>query len=335
MTLKRVGITGVGKFVPDQVVTNDDIVAMGVDTSNDWIVERTGIRERRIAPSDLTTSDMAVEAARQAIDRAGLTPTDIDLVIVATTSPDYLGFPSVACLVQERLGMRHVGAFDLAAACSGFGYAMSVGAQFVQTGAARHVVVVGADSLSKWVDWTDRAICILFGDGAGAVVLSEVAAPFGLVASGLHANGAEASILMVKGGGTKHPIGPEVVASRSHYIHMEGRSVFKVAVNTVVGALNDTLASVGLTPGDIDLLVPHQANLRIIDYMRDKLMLRDDQVFSNISRYGNTSAASIPIAIEEAVSHGRIKQGDLIATVGFGAGFTWATNLFRWGVKSV
>lgn len=335
MTRHRVGIHGVGKFVPEQVLTNDDIVAMGIDTSNEWIVARTGIRERRIAPPEMTTSDMAVKAGKQAIERAGLNPSDIDLVIVATTSPDYLGFPSVACLVQERLGMRHIGAFDLSAACSGFGYAVSVGAQFVETGAAKHVLVIGADSLSKWVDWSDRSICILFGDGAGAVVLGPVAAPYGLIASGLHANGAEADILMVKGGGTKHPIGPAVVADKSHYIHMDGRSVFKVAVNTVVGALSETLASVQLTPADIDLLIPHQANFRIIDHMRDKLKLRDDQVFSNIASYGNTSAASIPIAIEEAMAQGRIKSGDLIATVGFGAGFTWATNLFRWGVKSV
>jgi 3-oxoacyl-[acyl-carrier-protein] synthase-3 len=280
----------------------------------------------------MATSDLAVEAARNAMNDAGVTPDDIDLVIVATTSPDHLGFPSVACLLQQQLGLRQVGAFDLAAACSGFGYALTTGAQFVQTGFAKKVLVVGADSLSKWVDWTDRGICILFGDGAGAVVLGEVASGFGLLASDINSNGAEAPILMVQGGGTRSPLSTDVIASRSHLIHMEGRAVFKVAVNTVVSAMNATLQKAGLTASDIDLLIPHQANFRIIDHLREKLKLSEDRVFSNISRYGNTSAASIPIAIEEAVAEGRLKRGDILATVGFGAGFTWATNIIRWGV---
>lgn len=329
---RSVGILGIGKYLPPRIVTNHDIVAMGIETSDEWIVERTGIRERRIADDSIATSDMAVAAARVAMERAGVVGTDIDLVIVATTSPDHLGFPSTACLVQDRLGLPTVGAFDLSAACSGFVYALTTGAQFIETGHCRRVLVIGADCLSRWVDWSDRGSCILFGDGAGAVVLGEVSPGFGILTSRLNADGSEAGILMIKDGGTRTAITSESFGTHDHLIHMEGRAVFKLAVNTVVAALLDRLSAIGLTPADIDLLIPHQANSRIIDYITTKLGLTPDQVYSNIDRYGNTSAASIPIAFEEAVAEGRLKPGQIVATIGFGAGFTWATSILRWGV---
>jgi len=328
---QNVGIVGWGKFLPPNVVSNFDLVSMGIDTSDEWIVERTGIKSRRIAPADMSTSDMAFEAAKIALERSGKATSEIDLVIVATTSPDYIGFPSTASILQNRLGLRTVGAFDLSAACSGFGYALATGTQFVQNRTCRNVLVVGADSLSKLVNWSDRGSCILFGDGAGAVVLSATQEP-GVIASDLHADGSEGSILMIKGGGTRKPLSDQVVADKEHLIFMEGRSVFKVAVNTVVNSLLETLGKIGKVPDDIDQLVLHQANSRIIQYVGEKLGLPDSKVFSNIATYGNTSAASIPIAIDEAVECGRIRPGDLVATIGFGAGFTWATNIIRWGV---
>lgn len=329
---RSVGILGLGKYLPPRIVNNADIVAMGIDTSDEWIVDRTGIRERRIVDESMATSDMAVIAAQQAMERAQVDSKEIDLVIVATTSPDYLGFPSTACLVQDRLGLRNVGAFDLSAACSGFVYAMTTGAQFVETGHCKKVLVIGADCLSKWVDWTDRSSCILFGDGAGAAILGEVQPGRGIMTSILNSDGSEASILMIKEGGTRSMGSLKTLDTPANHIYMDGRSVFKVAVNTVVTALLEGLNKVGLTPQDIDLLVPHQANSRIIDYVRSKLGLSPEKVFSNIERYGNTSAASIPIALEEAVSEGRLVPGQIVATIGFGAGFTWATSILRWGV---
>lgn len=329
---RAVGILGLGKYLPPRIVTNNDLVAMGVNTSDEWIVDRTGIKERRIVDPSMSTSDMAVVAAEEAMARAGVGAQDIDLVIVATTSPDYLGFPSTACLVQERLGLRNVGAFDLSAACSGFVYAMTTGAQFIETGHCKKVLVIGADCLSKWVNWSDRSSCILFGDGAGAAVLGEVQTGRGIITSTLNSDGSEAGILMIKEGGTRCGFSPTTLETQAHHIYMEGRSVFKVAVNTVVSALTESLNKVGLTPQDIDLLVPHQANVRIIEYVRSKLDLPSEKVFSNIDRYGNTSAASIPIALEEAVAGGQLKSGQIVATIGFGAGFTWATSILRWGV---
>lgn len=329
---RSVGILGVGKYLPPKIVTNDDLVAGGLDTSNEWIVERTGIKERRITDELTATSDLAVKAAELAMAAATIQPADIDLVIVATTSPDYLGFPSTACLVQNRLGLRNIGAFDLSAACSGFGYAMTTGAQFVETGACRYVLIIGADSLSKLVNWEDRGSCILFGDGAGAVVLGEVQSPYGILASNMNSNGGEASILMIKAGGTRMPITDAARLAHEHQIYMEGRSVFKVAVNVVANAVTSTLEGIGMVPSDVDLLVLHQANSRIIHAVATKLNLSSDKVFSNLERYGNTSAASIPIALQEAVETGRLVPGMVVATVGFGAGFTWTTSILRWGV---
>lgn len=328
--LRAAGILGVGKCLPDKVVTNRDIVDMGLETSHEWIVERTGIEARRIADETLSTSDLAYGAAKSALHDARVSPQDIDLIIVSTTTPDYPLFPSVACLLQERLGIPHVGAFDLSAACSGFNYALTVGSQFIRTGAAKKVLVVSADCLSKYVDWSDRSICILFGDGAGAVVLGETEKGYGVLTSSLHSDGSQADILIVREGGARTPITEAVLKRHSHYIYMDGRSVFKVAVNTVVPAVLAELEKLNLTAEDIDLFIPHQANLRIIEHTRQKLGLREDQVMVTIRKYGNTSAASIPIALCEAKEEGRLKDGDIIATIGFGAGFTWGASVIRW-----
>ncbi|MBT3581889.1 ketoacyl-ACP synthase III [bacterium] len=329
--LKSAGIIGVGKALPDKIVTNEDFVKLGLDTSDKWITERTGIKERRIAEPGMGTADLAVKAGQAALDNAGLTPQEIDLVIVATTTPDYPLFPSTACLVQDRLGIKKVGAFDVSAACTGFNYALTTAAQFIGTGFAKNILVIGADCLSKYVDWTDRSVCILFGDGAGAVVVSEVSEGYGILASDLNANGAEGDILITKGGGSKKPFSAEMLKDKSHFVFMNGKALYKVVINSIIPTIENTLKKVNLTSKDIDYMVPHQANLRIIEYARKKLGLKKDQVYINIQKYGNTSSASIPIALAEAVSLGKIKEDSLLLSVGFGGGFTWASNIIRWG----
>lgn len=329
--MTAVGILGVGHALPKRVVTNEDIVKMGVNTSDQWIVDRTGIKERRIAGEDETTCDLAYEAARHAISHAGLAPHDIDMLIVATTSPDYLVFPSVAALLQDRLGLRHVGAFDLSAACTGFCYALTTGSQFIKTKEAKYVLVVGADCLSKYVNWKDRSVCILFGDGAGAVVLGPVQEGYGLLSSKLCADGSAGSILKVEGGGVKNPFSQDILDRELHYIKMDGPAVFKMAVNRIVPCVMDALTAAGLQSSDISFFIPHQANLRIIEHVRDRLNLTQEQMIVCIQKYGNTSAASIPIAISEEAQASRFKNGDIVVLTGFGAGFTWAANVIRWG----
>jgi len=329
--MSGVGIWGLGKGLPALCVTNDDLVERGLDTSDEWIRSRTGIGSRYLASSDEATSDLAYRAACEAIAAANVLPTDIDLIIVGTTSSDYLGFPSVACLLQHRLGARTIGAFDVAAACSGFNVAMTTATQYIVSGMAKCVLVVGADCLSKYVDWTDRSICVLFGDGAGAAILKPVQPGYGILYSRLYADGGHSEILNIKAGGSRKPFTQDVLDTGAHFMHMEGRSVFKVAVTAVVDALQVALAAIGKTSDDLALFIPHQANLRIVDYVREKMGLSEAQCFTNLHKYGNTSAASIPIALCEAHAEGLIKDGDLIALVGFGAGFTWAVNLIRWG----
>jgi 3-oxoacyl-[acyl-carrier-protein] synthase-3 len=331
--MKAAGIIGVGKALPSQIITNEDIKNMGLDTTDEWIVTRTGIKERRIADKNTTTSDLAYLASAEAIKNAGLKPDDIDLLIVATTSPDYPVFPSTACLVQNKLGLKTVGAFDISAACTGFTFALTTGAQFVQTGFAKNVLVVGADCLSKFVDWQDRSVCILFGDGAGAVVLSEVKPGFGVLSSDIHANGADAMSLIVKAGGTKEPITKELIDEKKHFIYMDGKAVFKLAVNRIIPTLNSALEKAHLKDTDINFFIPHQANIRIIEAARERLKLKPEQVYINLDKYGNTSAASIPIALAEVTEKKLIKEGDIVATVGFGAGFTWGANIIKWGGK--
>ena len=331
--MKSAGFIGVGSYLPPKIVTNDDIIKMGLETSDEWITERTGIKERRICAPDMSSSDMAFEAAQRAIAHAGVEPRDIDLLIVATTSSDYPSFPSTACLLQRRLNLRKIGAFDLSAACTGFNYALTCASQFVQTGQAKYVLVVGVDCLSKFVDWTDRSVCILFGDGAGAAVVGPVKEGYGILASDLYSDGSESDILMVKGGGSRTPFSQSVIEKKEHTIHMNGKAVFKVAVQTIVPAILHTLNKVDLTPSDIHYLIPHQANMRIIEYAREKLGLQPEQVCTNIQRYGNTSAASIPITLDEAVRDGRIQEESLVVLAGFGAGFTWGVNVLKWGGK--
>ncbi|MGE4169449.1 MAG: beta-ketoacyl-ACP synthase III [Candidatus Margulisiibacteriota bacterium] len=328
MTLPAVGLLGVGKFLPPKVVANDDFVAMGLDTSDAWITERTGIKERRIADADMATSDLAFEAAKAALAHAGKTAQDIDLIVVATSTPDHPLFPSVACQLQDRLGARSVGAFDVSAACSGFNFALSVGTQAIQTGNANTVLVVSADCLSRFLNWKDRGTCILFGDGAGAVVLGKVQAGYGILATELRSEGQYGSILNVPAGGSKKRLPDQEDES---FIYMDGKAVFKVAVHTVVDTVHSILKTAGLSPDQIQLLVPHQANVRIIEKIRETLHLSPEQVMVNIAQYGNTSASSIPIALTEAVEANRIQDGDLVLTIGFGAGFTCAASIIRWG----
>ena len=329
-TLRGATIAGVGKSVPERIVTNNDLSLL-VDTSDEWIFSRTGIRERRIAADHEATSDFALPAALDALRVAGLAPSDLDLIIVATCTGDMQSFPATAAIVQERLGVSRIPAFDVAAVCSGFVYALDVAAQYIAAGRYDNVLVVGAETMSKVVDWTDRNTCVLFGDGAGAVVLRPCAPGEGILGSVLGADGAGACLLNVAGGGSRLPITPAVLEQRQNYMMMKGREVYRFAVEIMGEAAMQALDSVGLTPADVDLFIPHQANVRIIDAAAKRLDLPTEKVFVNVDRYGNTSAASVPLALCEAWQAGRIRPGDVIVTVGFGAGLTWGANVIRWG----
>lgn len=324
----KFGIIGTGLSVPESELTNQDLMSLGIDTTDEWIKTRTGIEKRRVSSKKETTSTLATEAAKQAIQNAGFTPNDIDLIIVATSTPDHQGFPSTACLVQQNLQIPVCPAFDISAACSGFNYALTTGLQFCKSGLAKHALIIGVDCLSRIVDWNDRATCVLFGDGAGAAVLSAVNNDHGILSSTLFADGNESSILTVENKQQDQPH----LALQTHipYIHMDGKTVFKSAIQNVVPSIKVELEKLNLTSRDISLLIPHQANLRIIDQIRSRLDLDDSQVFSNLQRFGNTSAASIPIALHEAVTSQKIKPGDLILLVGFGAGFTWGITIMKW-----
>lgn len=326
--LINTGIAGVGAYVPDQIITNADLEKI-VDTSDEWIISRSGIKERRIAPPEMATSDFAVIAANQAIAGAGITAEEIDLVIVATNTPDMV-FPATACLVQDRIGAKKAGAFDLAAGCSGFMYAMIVGSQFVAAGSCRNVLVIGAENLSKIINWKDRKTCVLFGDGAGAVVLSRTAPGSGLLSYKMWADGSGGQSLMLPAGGSRNPASFETVSNNMHYIHMRGRDIFRFAVRATGKAAAEVLGAAGIKVSDVDHFIPHQANVRIIEAAAKRLRLPLEKVLVNVNRYGNTSTASIPIALAEAVREGRIKKGDHILMVGFGAGLTWAAAVLKW-----
>ncbi|MDU4959954.1 MAG: beta-ketoacyl-ACP synthase III [Sporomusaceae bacterium] len=325
---KSVGIIGLGSYVPEHVVTNKDL-EQTVDTSDQWIVDRTGIRERRIADPAMATSDMAAKAAERALQHAGLTADDLDLIIVATATPD-MAFPSTACIVQDKLKAGKAAAFDLSAGCSGFAYALVTGAQFIQTGLYRHVLVIGAETLSRILNWSDRNTCVLFGDGAGAAVLGEVPSGYGLLSSHLGSDGSGAELLMQPAGGARLPASPETVEGKLHYLQMNGNEVFKFAIKVMGEAAVRVIEDAGLTTADIDFMIPHQANIRIIQSAAKRLKLPMDKVMVNVDRYGNTSAATIPIALEEALQSGKIKHGDNIVLVGFGAGLTWASAVIKW-----
>ena len=323
------GIVGVGAALPERVLTNFDLEKM-VDTSDEWIRTRTGIRERRIADEKTATSDLAIAAARQALERAGVKGEEVDLILVATVTPDMV-FPSTANLVQVGLGATKAAAMDLEAGCSGFIYALAVGGQFIAAGLYETVLVIGAETLSKITDWTDRNTCVLFGDGAGAAVLRPVSPERGFLSFYLGADGSGGDLLQMPAGGSRRPTSPETVQQRLHFIQMNGSEVFKFAVRVMGEASVRALEMAGLTTKDVDFLVPHQANLRIIDAAVKRLNLPPDRVVVNLDRYGNMSAASIPVALEEAWREGKIKDGDVVVMVAFGAGLTWAATVLRWG----
>lgn len=322
------GIAGIGTCVPDTVLTNAQLEKM-VDTSDEWIQSRSGIRERRIASDEQATSDLAAVAAERALEDAGITPGEVDLVIVTTDTPDMI-FPATGSLVQDRIGAKNAGAFDLVAGCTGFVYALAVGSQFVATGSCRNVLVIGAETLSKIIDWEDRNTCVLFGDGAGAAVVRPVEEGSGILSFKLCSDGGGGHHLAMPGGGSRRPATRETVDNKLHYIHMNGREVFKFAVRIMGEAAEEVLHSAGITKSDLDLFIPHQANIRIIESAAKRLGLPMEKVLVNVDRYGNTSTASIPLALEEAVREGRIKRGDHIAMVGFGAGLTWGAVAMKW-----
>jgi len=324
----RAGIVGLGSYVPERVLTNRELETM-VNTTDQWIVDRSGIRERRIAGPGQVTSDLALEAARRALEDAGIGPAEVDLIIVATNTSDTV-FPGVGCIVQDRLGAVKAGAFDLVAGCTGFIYAFSVAAQFITSGVYRHVLVIGAEILSRIVDWQDRNTCVLFGDGAGAVVLGRVPEGYGLVHSKLGSDGSGGPALCLPAGGSRLPASAQTVAERQHFIHMNGREVFKFAVRACGAGSLEALEEAGLSVAEVDFLIPHQANIRIIEAAAKRLNLPMERVLVNVDRYGNTSTASIPIALEEAVGQNRIKDGDTMLLTGFGAGLTWAVAILKW-----
>ena len=321
-------ITAVGSYVPDRVLTNADLERM-VDTSDEWITSRTGIKERRLAAADEFTSDLAAKAARRALDRAGVLPEAVDLIIVATITPDMM-FPSTACIVQQKLGARRAAAFDIEAACSGFIYALEIGQQFITSRTYDTVLVIGAEKLSSIVDWSDRNTCVLFGDGAGAAVLQNRPNAHGLLTACMGADGSKGGLLFMPGGGSRVPATTDSVNARLHFLRMEGRETFKNAVNAMYTAAQESLRRCNLEISQIKCVIPHQANQRIIEAVGDRLGARPDQLFINLHKFGNTSAASVAIALDEAVETGRIQRGDFILLMVFGAGLTWAAAVIEW-----
>jgi 3-oxoacyl-[acyl-carrier-protein] synthase-3 len=321
-------VAGIGSYVPARVLTNADLEKM-VETTDEWIVTRTGIRERRLAAADEFTSDMATAAARRAMEMAGVTPEEIDLIIVATITPD-MPFPNTACLVQQKLGARKSAAFDIEAACSGFIYALEIGQQFITSRTYNTVLVIGAEKLSTIVDWTDRNTCVLFGDGAGAAILQNRPDAHGLLTAVMGADGNNADLLFMPGGGSRCPATSDSIAAKQHYLRMTGKETFKNAVQAMYGAAKEALRQCELDITQIKCIIPHQANQRIIDAVGDRLGAKPEQLFVNLDRYGNTSAASVAIALDEAVRAGRLQRGDLVLLVAFGAGLTWAAAIIEW-----
>lgn len=320
-------IAGTGSYAPTNVVTNADLERM-VATSDEWIRERTGIRERRLATTGEACSDLAVQAGKRALTAASLAATELDMILVATCTGDY-PLPATACLVQHQLGATRAAACDLSAACCGFVYALSVADAYVKNG-MRHVLVIGSEVMSAITDWTDRNTCVLFGDGAGAVVVSASDGKRGILSTHLRSDGTLCELIMVPGGGSRTPPSEKVIAERLQYIKMKGNETFKVAVRTLEEIARTTLSANGLRVEDLDLYVPHQANVRILKAVIERLGLPREKVLLNLDRYGNTSAASIPIALDEAVREGRIKDGSLVMLGAFGAGLTWASAVIRW-----
>jgi 3-oxoacyl-[acyl-carrier-protein] synthase-3 len=329
-TRRQAHVVGWGMAVPDRVLTNGELTEL-VDTTDEWIRQRTGIVERHIAGEGETTSTLSLQAAQAALEVADLDPAHLDLIIVATVTPDH-AFPSTACLLQDALGAEKAAAFDLSAGCSGFVYGLSVAADLLAAGSYRYALVIGAETLSRITDWTDRNTCVLFGDGAGAVVLQASDTPGGVLSSVLGADGSGGEMLILPAGGSAHPATPDTVAEHQHFVQMDGRQVFRFAARIMPEASRQVLDRAGLNVEDVTLFVPHQANDRILQLAARGLGVAEERMFTNLARYGNTSSASIPIALCEAIEQGRIKRDDLIVCVGFGAGLTWAASAIRWSL---
>ena len=323
-------IVGWGKYIPEKVITNDELESM-VDTSDGWIRTRTGISQRHIAGPREVTSTLATKAARAALQVAKLSPNSLDLIIVATISPDHI-FPATACRVQDALGASRAGAFDLNAGCAGFVYALDVASHLIISGAYENVLVIGAEVMSRLIDWTDRGTCVLFGDGAGAILLQASGTPGGVIYCGLGADGSGADLLMVPAGGSFIPTSASSVAQGQHFIHMDGPEIYRFATRIVAKSTREAIRKANLTPEDIELLIVHQANHRIIESAAKALRFPMEKIFINLDRYGNTSSASIPIALCEAIEEKRIRPGDHIVLTGFGAGLTWASAVIEWSV---
>lgn len=321
-------IIATGSYAPERKLTNFDLEKM-VDTSDEWITERTGIKERRIAGEKQSTSDLAYEASKNALKQAGLKAKDIDLIIVATVTGD-MPVPSTACLLQNLLDAKKAAAFDINAACSGFIYGLSVADSLIKSGMYKRILIVGAETLSKFTDWEDRTTCVLFGDGAGAAILEATNGQRGIISTEIHSDGSLWELLNLPGGGSKNPPTKETIHKRLHFLKMKGNETFKVAVRTLENLVVDTLKKNNLKPSQLAALIPHQANLRIIQATANRLGLSMDKVIVNLDRYGNTSAASIPIALDEAVRTGRIREGDYVLLEAFGGGLTWASALIKW-----
>ena len=325
----RATVLGVGAYAPPKVMTNDDLARL-VDTSDEWITTRTAIKRRHIAGPDQATSDLAIVAAQQALDAAAVRAQDLDLILVGTATPDML-FPATACVLQDRLGAARAGAFDLLAACSSFVYGLISAGQMIASEVIRTALVVGADTLSRLVDWEDRGTCVLIGDGAGAVVLGSSESGRGIYTGRVGADGSAGEVLKVPAGGSRIPATAEAIERKLHRGYMDGQAVFKLAVRTIPGLIRETVAQAGWTMDQVDLIVPHQANLRIIEAMASQLHLPMEKFVVNIQEYGNTSAASVPLALFEAVQAGRIHDGDRLVLAAFGGGFTYAACALVWG----
>ena len=326
--IQKVSITGIGSFLPEKVLSNADLEKM-VDTSDEWITKRTGIKERRIVVDGIASSDLAVNASLKALEDANLSPSELDLIITSTVTPDHL-FPSTSCYVQKKIGAVNAGAFDILAACAGFIYALSIAKGFISSGAMNNILVIGSECLSKITDYTDRTSCVLFGDGAGAAVVQKSNDDSEIFPCILGADGSLSDILILPAGGSKIPTSQETLDKRLHYMKIKGKEVFKVATNRLISLAKETVDKCNLKIEDIDLFVSHQSNLRIIKMAMGKLGVPMNKVYVNIDRYGNTSSASVPIAIDEARRDGRLKKGDLVLLTALGGGLTWSSTILRW-----
>jgi len=322
-------IIGCGSYLPEKILTNADLEKM-VDTSDEWIVTRTGIRERRICPENMASSDLGTEAAKKAIEDAAIPSGEIDMIICATITADMV-FPSTACIIQNKLGLNDIPCFDISAACSGFIYGLEIAHNFIDAGKYKNILVIAAECMSRVTDYTDRSTCVLLGDGAAAAIVAKTQENVGIIDSYLGASGAYGNLLYVPAGGSKMPATQETVEKRLHYMKMEGSSLFRIAVNAMSEAVKKVLERNGLTSDQISLIIPHQANIRIIQGVAKLTDIPMEKVFVNIEKYGNMSAASVGVALDEAVKSGKVRKGDLICMVSFGAGLTWAANLIKWG----